>query len=278
MTSPHVLTRSGLFILILLLAPVFSQAPAQDKTAMDKKPSLRELSTDRPDKTESPYTVDRGHFQFELDLANISLTGLRTSPMASMNLVNVNAKIGVTSFFDVQLVLEPLKLDGSSGSPFSSPIFLGTTSLRLKFNLWGNDEGPTAFGLMPFVSFPTALPAAGEWIEFGLIVPFAFPLPLDFSSGVMAQLNLGANAGKTAYRPEFVGTLTVGRDIVGPLAAYVELFTAYKFEAASLFEATFDFGFTIALPTAIPSQLDFGMNVGLTSDELNPFLGFSLKL
>jgi hypothetical protein len=29
---------------------------------------LRELSTDRPDKTERPFTVDAGHFQLEMDL------------------------------------------------------------------------------------------------------------------------------------------------------------------------------------------------------------------
>ncbi len=34
---------------------------------------MREMSTDRPDKTESPYTVDAGHFQWEMDLANLKL-------------------------------------------------------------------------------------------------------------------------------------------------------------------------------------------------------------
>jgi hypothetical protein len=29
---------------------------------------LREMATDRPDKTESAYTVDAGHFQVEMDL------------------------------------------------------------------------------------------------------------------------------------------------------------------------------------------------------------------
>src|SRR5262245_25948677 len=29
---------------------------------------MREMSTDRPDQTESPYTVDAGHFQMEMDL------------------------------------------------------------------------------------------------------------------------------------------------------------------------------------------------------------------
>src|ERR1700690_1895783 len=31
---------------------------------------MRELSPDRPDETESPYTVDAGHFQLEMDFAN----------------------------------------------------------------------------------------------------------------------------------------------------------------------------------------------------------------
>jgi hypothetical protein len=33
---------------------------------------MREMSTDRPDKTESAYTVD-GHFQFEADLVSFSI-------------------------------------------------------------------------------------------------------------------------------------------------------------------------------------------------------------
>jgi hypothetical protein len=31
---------------------------------------MRELNTDRPDKTEGPYTVDAGHVQIEMDLAS----------------------------------------------------------------------------------------------------------------------------------------------------------------------------------------------------------------
>src|SRR6267143_1757097 len=38
----------------------------------------REMSTDRPDKTESPYTVDAGHFQAEADI--LSYTYDRHNP------------------------------------------------------------------------------------------------------------------------------------------------------------------------------------------------------
>ena len=35
---------------------------------------LRDLSPDRPDATESPYTVDAGHYQLEMDFANFTST------------------------------------------------------------------------------------------------------------------------------------------------------------------------------------------------------------
>ena len=33
---------------------------------------MRELNADRPDKTDCPFTVDAGHFQVEMDFANMS--------------------------------------------------------------------------------------------------------------------------------------------------------------------------------------------------------------
>src|SRR6266699_3088151 len=33
---------------------------------------MRELSADRPDKTDCPFTVDAGHFQVEMDFANLT--------------------------------------------------------------------------------------------------------------------------------------------------------------------------------------------------------------
>ena len=33
---------------------------------------MRDLSPDRPDATESPYTVDAGHYQLEMDFANFT--------------------------------------------------------------------------------------------------------------------------------------------------------------------------------------------------------------
>jgi len=52
---------------------VCASDPAPDKSSFHffnptPRSLMRELSTDRPDKTESAYTVDAGHFQIESDL------------------------------------------------------------------------------------------------------------------------------------------------------------------------------------------------------------------
>ena len=78
----------GALLLTWLVPVVVVQAAEGDAPAPDKshyhlfnptpRELMREFNTDRPDKTESPYTVDAGHFQFEMDVLNsrINLRGV----------------------------------------------------------------------------------------------------------------------------------------------------------------------------------------------------------
>src|SRR2546423_6881645 len=61
----------------LLIAPQPAERPMVDKsryTLFNPTPRslMRELSADRPDITETPYTVDAGHFQLEMDILRYS--------------------------------------------------------------------------------------------------------------------------------------------------------------------------------------------------------------
>src|SRR4051794_4246357 len=62
-------TPASMAILLLLGAEAFAQDKSQftffNPTPVDQ---MREMNTDRPDATESPYTVDAGHFQVEFSL------------------------------------------------------------------------------------------------------------------------------------------------------------------------------------------------------------------
>jgi hypothetical protein len=122
--------------------------------------SLREMSTDRPDKTESAYTVDAGHLQVEMDLVTYARDRHTTdrTRVESFSIAPMNLKVGLTNRADLQLVLETYARvrtkDRATGAVTHNGGF-GDVSVRLKMNLWGNDGGRTAFATMPFVKVPT---------------------------------------------------------------------------------------------------------------------------
>ncbi len=78
------------------------------------KELMREMSTDRPDKTESPYTVDAGRFQVETDLLTYSRaeekgeTGHTRSD--AWALAPVNLKLGLLNNMDLQIVIDTYNL------------------------------------------------------------------------------------------------------------------------------------------------------------------------
>ena len=68
------LTILALLTLCALASAAFAQKSKSEFNFLNPTPTnqMRETNTDRPDKTEGPYTVDAGHVQIEMDLANYS--------------------------------------------------------------------------------------------------------------------------------------------------------------------------------------------------------------
>ena len=246
--------------------------------------SLREMSTDRPDKTESPFTVDAGHFQIELDLVHYSYdkhnpardgTLVRTWSIAPMNL-----KVGLLNNLDVQFIVQPHTYAHTSdpAAGVSKQRGFGDLVTRVKWNLWGNDGGRTAFALMPYVKWPTNQDQLGNRsVEGGLIAPLAVDLPAGWSMGLMTQLDIVRDGASSSYHPEFVNTVTFSHDIIGDLGGYVEFFSSVSTERGSDWVGTVDLGLTYALTKNL--QLDAGINLGVTraAEDWNPFVGLSWR-
>jgi len=237
---------------------------------------MRDFATDRPDKTESPYSVDEGHFQFETDIANYSRDTAAGEKTDTLNINLINLKLGITNRTDLQVVFgNYVRQTTSTGGTVSG---LGDLTIRYKVNLYGNDGGDFAIGFMPFATLPTATNGVGSGsVEGGLMVPVSFDLPADFGSGGMFQINMAKDETGNGYHPEFIGSVTAGHSIVGELSSYMEFFAQQSTETAAPLAATFDIGFTYML--APNWQLDFGVNLGVTdaADDVNPFLGLSAR-
>ena len=246
---------------------------------------MRELITDRPDQTESPYTVDAGHFQIEMDFLTWTLdherSGRTDSELSEWNIVPVNLKVGLLNNVDLQLVFESYLHSHTedhiarSGGTLSGA---GDLATRLKMNFWGNDGGTTSFGMMPFVKWP--LPESSlrnGKTEGGVIFPLAVALPWGWDVGAMTEVDLNHDQGPAGYNSEFINSVTFGHSIVGKLSGYGEFFSNVSTAAGSSWIGTIDFGLTYALTEDV--HLDYGCNIGLTdaADDLKAFTGISLR-
>lgn len=243
---------------------------------------MREFVTDRPDKTESPISVDAGHFVIETDILNYTREKTDTTIIETTYWGLPNLKLGLNNWIDIQFVLEAFRINrtvDTSANTVDRRQGYGNSTVRLKMNMWGNDEGDTALAIMPYIIAPTSQSGlAHNFWEGGIIVPVSAQLPNGWSLGVMLQYDHKRNGASDGYHPQFITSVTTGHDLVGDLAFYVEVWNQSKNDAGSRPATTLDFGFTYMFNPDF--QLDTGLNSGITdgADDTNLFAGLSLRI
>lgn len=277
-----------------LLVSVARAADTDDKSQYTlfhptPKELMREMNTDRPDKTESPYTVDAGHFQFEMDLVNYSYdrehSGGVTTSVDALAIAPINLKVGLCNRTDVQLVLETwnyVKTTTSGPGPTSHQHQrgFGDITARLKHNFWGNDGAKSAFAAMPFLKLPTSQDDLGNnSVEGGIIFPLAVALPASFNMGMMTEFDFNRDSTGDGHHTEFVNTVTFSHDrlLIRNLGGYLEFYSLVSAERGADWIGTVDVGLTYALSENV--RLDAGVNFGVTksADDVNPFIGLSWR-
>ena len=242
---------------------------------------MREFSTDRPDKTESPYTVDAGHFQWEMDFAVFTLERVDGAQSQTWNIAPVNIKVGLTNNMDLQLFFDSYiheRIEGHRARVAETTDGVGDLTTRLKINLWGDDGGTTAFAIMPFIKAPTNSHGLGnDAVEGGVIFPLAVALPGAWDMGLQTEVDCRRNESNRGSHAEFINSVTFSHDIAGKLGGYVEFFSNVSTERGVGWVGTVDLGLTYAMAKNI--QLDAGCNFGVTrpAADLQPFTGISLR-
>lgn len=245
---------------------------------------MRELSTDRPDQTESPYTVDAGHWQVEMDFFSHTrdhdTSGGGDVRRRDWSVAPLNLKVGLTNRVDLQLMIDPHVSsrveDRIAGTTVKASGF-GDVVTRLKVNFWGNDGGSTAFALMPFVKWPLSASGIrnGE-TEGGIILILGFDLPAGWGSAAMTELDIVSD-GMGGRATEWINTITFAHDLTARLGGYLE-FVAVTGDAPGFkWQGQFDAGLTYALDDN--TQLDLGCNIGVTDSapDYQPFVGLSRR-
>jgi len=234
--------------------------------------SGRELATDRPDTTESPITVPAGRFQVEAEVLAHSWNEGRSAGWTGAESL---LKYGVTERFDVHLNV-PVYSGVRNGDGAWREGF-GDLALRMKYNFWGNDEGRSALGVLPYVSAPTAADGVGaEGWEFGVAFPFSLDLTDRLGFGMQQQFDWveGADGGKAF---EWLQAVVVGVSLTERAGMFAEAVTVLRFEGEGTTDVSVNVGWTYRFTR--DCQLDTGIRVGLEGevDDAQLFLGWSQR-
>src|SRR5260370_16005494 len=144
---------------VACLILVAADAGAQDKsqyTLFNPTPTdkMRDFNTDRPTKSNVPYTVDAGHFQYEGDIFIYGFDNTSTpdTNITSWVIGNPTFKLGLLNNMDFEVnfstynsIRSQTRSDGST-TTFTG---CGDTITRANIRLWCNDGGSAAIASTP---------------------------------------------------------------------------------------------------------------------------------
>ena len=264
-------------------------AAAPDKSGyslFDPTPSdqMRDFSTDRPPKANSPYTVDAGHFQYEADLVSYLYDHYSANHVTTHEWVvaDPTLKLGLTNRIDAELQLAPYSnlratpRGGLAAATESSGF--GDVTPRLKINLLGDDGGAAALALIPYVKLPTGARGLGNnRVEGGVIAPLSLALPAGWTAILMTELDALADQADAGRHANVLNLVNLSHSLGDGLTGYVELFadTASGGQVTPLY--TLDLALTYLLGRDL--QLDLGTNLGLNkaAPDLQAFVGLSQR-
>ncbi len=262
-------------------APSTTDSPADKSiyTLFNPTPDklLRDFAPDRPGFTNGPRTVDAGHFQIETglfeyghDLHNPDFAPIRAETFV---LGDSEFRIGLLNWMEFDLLIpfytserdKDLVLGHTQRSSG-----IGDLTLGFKMNFWGDDHtDSTAGGLSLQLKAPTASHNVGNGeVEGAAVLLFDLPLPLAFDLSVNTGLGIDANNSGSGHHAEFINSAALSHGIIGPVSAFVEIYTSFDPNHTSLWQGSADFGFTWQLHANL--QLDAGMNLGISraADDL----------
>jgi hypothetical protein len=245
-------------------------------------PGLRRAyNTDRPSKTDSPYTVDAGVFQIESDVANWTLDYEKGARIRTWIVSNTNLKLGLTNWMDFEVVPQFYVNTRSSGPDFGKPIVqdgFGDTTLRLKINLIGDDGGKLAIGLISSIKIPTNTGHTANHVwEPGFGLPLNYSLPWGFTLFGQTRLDVLDQPGSGNMRVQWQNPIGLSRGIIGNLSGYIEFYNTVSSGRGQKWVGTLDTGLIYQVTPNFSVDMNSFFGMTDSAPDYNVFIGFGRR-
>lgn len=266
--------------LTLFILPFYVLAQNKAYSIFNPVPqdSVREeMETDRPNVTETPYTVDAGHVQYEASIVNLERKQTEKGLQRTWLINHGNLKIGLLPNTSLHVIFESYGVQTmfEKGMPSMSTHGFGDLTLRLKQSLYGNCQGNFSIALMPYVTFPTNRYSDNRLYETGLMIPATVKLPNDWKLGFQVEADYLRNDEEPGRHGELMQSLVLSKVLFDKLEIMGETYYAYDVKH-HLMHNYVDTALQYALSKDL--KIDAGINHGLQKDAGdNYFIGVAFR-
>ncbi|MDG1337744.1 MAG: transporter [Flavobacteriaceae bacterium] len=214
-----------------------------------------QLTSERPDQTESSLVLSKGHVQIE--------TGISIEDSESN--INTLFRIGIIDGIEMRLNSNYLINDDISNLKKSS---FSDFEIGAKFKILDEDNNRIKIGFLTHLSVPTA-PEIFSYNEYGLLSRLL--VSHDIKNDSQIAYNIGYNKYNN-YDGQFIYTLVYGKSL-GSFGVFFEIFGE---ESSNNSNLNFDSGITYLVDN--DKQLDLSIGRGLNSDMFYISAGFSIDI
>jgi hypothetical protein len=272
-----------------------TSAPSADKsyyTLCNPTPAdqMRDMDTDRPNKTNTPHTIDAGHLQIETGIADYLYFRDRSAGndtrSDTWSVGQFNFRVGILNDLELNAISPTYNFnrfeDFSTGQVAHHDGF-GDTIVGGKLNLWGNDGGEapwaTALAIQPQVKLATAQNDLGDGHTEALMnIPLLIHLPGGFNLGLQATPAWERTSDNTGYTAGFGGSISIDRVIFDKFDLFLEYASHLTAEEHQKGQGTVDMG---VIYQATPNlSFDTAINLGVNdaSPTFEWLIGMSVRL
>lgn len=250
--------------------------------------AMRGMDTDRPNKTNTPHTVDAGHAQLELGFFDHVYRrdqeeGIDQTSNA-LALGRVNLRLGLSDDLELNLAFDSYDLlwnrDHLARQSLRASGF-GDTVLGGKLALWGNggsDEAwATGLAIQPQLKLPTARRDIGNGhVEFFLGFPFLIALPGDLHLALQSTVSHERNSANTGAAAGWQNSASLDRVFWG-FDLYLEYWSHVSTERHRQAQQTIDVGFVYPLTENMTLDLGAAFGLNKSSNTAEWLAGMSVR-
>lgn len=251
---------------------------------------MRDMDMDRPDKTNTPHTIDAGHLQIETGFFDYvyyrdQYQGANSRTDA-VDFGQFNFRLGILNNLELNAVINSYDLYQTSDFAANQTVRqngFGDTVVGGKLNLWGDDTGDqnlsTALAIQPQFKIPTAREDIGNGHpELFVIVPFTMNATPDLQVNFQTTASWERSVNNSSYVAGWANTAEIDYNFTEKFDMYLEYWAHVTTEDHQEAQQTLDIGAKYAVTSNL--ALDTAVNLGLNkaSPTVEWVAGVSLRI